>query len=189
MESTKNPGEQVVVPTPDSAAGALEQAAQRLKQSAQEKAAQLFQQAYRAQLQGNLADAIRLYRTSIHVYPTAEAYTFLGWTYSFLGRYEEAIAECKNAIATDPDFGNPYNDIGSYLIQLGKWDEAIPWLEQAITAKRYEPRHFPHVNLGRVYWAKGDLLRAAREFGKALELEPRYLPARRALAALSAQLN
>ncbi len=88
-----------------------------------------------------------------------------------------------------PDFGNPYNDIGSYLIQLGKWDEAIPWLERAMAAKRYEPRHFPHVNLGRVYWAKGDLLKAAREFGKALEIAPRYLPARRALDALSAQLN
>jgi Tfp pilus assembly protein PilF len=154
-----------------------------------EKASHLFQQAYRAQTAGSLVDAIRLYKESIQAHPTAEAYTFLGWTYSFLGRYEDAIAECKNAITTDPDFGNPYNDIGSYLIQLKKWDEAIPWLEQAITAKRYEPRHFPHANLGRIYLAKGDLLQAAREFGRAVAIEPRYLPARRALAALSAQLN
>lgn len=189
MESTKNRREQAADLPRDSAPDALERAAQLLKASAQDKAAQLFQQAYRAQLQGNLVEAIRLYRASIQAHPTAEAYTFLGWAYSFLERYEEAITECKNAIAADPDFGNPYNDIGSYLIQLGKWDEAIPWLERAMAAKRYEPRHFPHVNLGRVYWAKGDLLKAAREFGKALEIAPRYLPARRALAALSAQLN
>jgi tetratricopeptide (TPR) repeat protein len=132
---------------------------------------------------------MRLYQESLATYPTAEAYTFLGWAYSFLGRYEQAIEECKNAIATDPDFGNPYNDIGSYLTQLGKDDEAIPWLEQALAAKRYEPRHFPHVNLGRIYWAKGDLLQAIREFGKAVEIEPRHLFARRALALLSAQLN
>jgi Tfp pilus assembly protein PilF len=154
-----------------------------------ERAAELFQQAYRAQMQGDFNNAVRLYRESIQLHPTAEAYTFLGWTYSFLNRYEEAIEECKNAIATDPDFGNPYNDIGSYLVKLGKLDEAIPWLERAIVAKRYEPRHYPHMNLGRIYLAKGDQLRAAREFGKALELEPRYLPARIALAALSAQLN
>lgn len=154
-----------------------------------ERAAELFQQAYRAQMQGDFSNAVRLYRESIQLHPTAEAYTFLGWTYSFLNRYEEAIEECKNAIATDPDFGNPYNDIGSYLVKLGKLDEAIPWLERAIVAKRYEPRHYPHMNLGRIYLAKGDQLRAAREFGKALELEPRYLPARIALAALSAQLN
>jgi tetratricopeptide (TPR) repeat protein len=154
-----------------------------------EKAAELFQQAYRAQLQGELGSAVRLYQESIRTHPTAEAHTFLGWAYSFLDRYEDAIAECKNAIAVDPDFGNPYNDIGSYLIKLGKLDDAIPWLERALSAKRYEPRHYPHMNLGRLYLAKGDQLSAAREFGRALEIEPRYRPARFALAALSAQLN
>jgi len=59
-----------------------------------------------------------------------EAHTFLGWTYHFQGRIEEAIAECKLAIGLDPEFGNPYNDIGAYLIELGRFEEAIPWLEQ-----------------------------------------------------------
>lgn len=154
-----------------------------------EKATELFQQAYRSQMQGNFVNAVQLYQESIDQHPTAEAYTFLGWAYSFLHRYADAIIECKKAIATDPDFGNPYNDVGSYLFKLGKLDEAIPWLEQAMVAVRYEPRHFPHMNLGRVYLAKGDPLQAAREFGKALEIEPRYRPARFALAALSAQLN
>ena len=39
-----------------------------------------------------------------------------------------------------PDVGNPYNDIGSYLIKLGRLDDAIPWLRRAMTARRYEPR-------------------------------------------------
>ncbi len=169
MEETRNPGEKDT--------------------SRIEKAAELFQQAYRAQMQGELGNAVRLYQESIQAHPTAEAHTFLGWAYSFVNRYEDAIAECKNAIAVDPDFGNPYNDIGSYLIKLGRLDDAIPWLEQAITAKRYEPRHYPHMNLGRLYLAKGDQLGAAREFGEALKIEPRYRPARFALAALSAQLN
>ncbi|NIO09761.1 MAG: tetratricopeptide repeat protein, partial [Deltaproteobacteria bacterium] len=46
-------------------------------------------------------------------FPTAEAYTFLGWTYSFMGQLNEAIEECQRAITLDPDFGNPYNDIGA----------------------------------------------------------------------------
>ncbi|MGH8009840.1 MAG: tetratricopeptide repeat protein, partial [Candidatus Binatia bacterium] len=125
-----------------------------------EKAAELFQQAYRSQIEGELGTAMQLYRESIQVHPTAEAYTFLGWAYSFMNRYEDAIEECKKAIATDPEFGNPYNDIGSYLTKLGKLDEAIPWLERAITAKRYEPRHFPHMNLGQVYLFKGYKLQA-----------------------------
>jgi len=140
-------------------------------------------------MKGQFEAAILNYKKSLEIFPTAEAYTFLGWTYSFLGDLNKAIEECKNAIAVDPDFGNPYNDIGSYLTQLGKGEEAIPWLEQALVAKRYEPRHFPHVNLGRIYWTKGDLLQAIREFGKAVEIEPRHLFARRALALLSSQLN
>ena len=169
MEETRNPGEKVT---------------NRI-----EKAIELFQQAYQTQMEGDLGNARRLYQESIQLHPTAEAYTFLGWTYSMLERYEDAITECKNAIAMDPDFGNPYNDIGSYLIKLGRLDDAILWLEKAISAKRYEPRHFPHMNLGRLYLAKGDQLKAAGEFGKALAIEPRYRPAYFALAALSAQLN
>ncbi|MBF8254778.1 MAG: hypothetical protein HW373_1473, partial [Deltaproteobacteria bacterium] len=69
-------------------------------------------------------------------------------------------------------FGNPYNDIGVYLMQQEKFDEAIPWLERAKTAKRYEPRHFPYLNLGRVYAAKGMMIKALEEFREALRLHP-----------------
>jgi tetratricopeptide (TPR) repeat protein len=140
-------------------------------------------------MQGNLEEAIRLYRESIHCYPTAEAYTFLGWTYSFQGRYEEAIEECKKAIAVDADFGNPYNDIGAYLISLGRLDEAIPWLEKAIQTGRYESYHYPHCNLGRVYLAKGMLKKALEEFEKAVSIEPNYTVARQALEAIRQQLQ
>ena len=79
---------------------------------------------------------------------------------SFQGRHEEAIAQCKIAIAVDPTFGNPYNDIGAYLIELGRYDEAPEWLGRAKTAARYEPRQFPYFNLARVY-VKQNRLREA----------------------------
>src|SRR5947207_12494621 len=137
-------------------------------------------------MSGNIDEAIRLYQASLAYHPTAEAHTFLGWTYSLQGRYDAAIAECKKAIEVDPEFGNPYNDIGSYLIHQGKIDDAIPWLDRALTAKRYEPRHYPHCNLGRVYQAKGMLQRAIEEFEKALAIEPNYDFAQRALAETKA---
>ena len=153
------------------------------------KAVELLQQAYRRQMAGDFEGAIALYRQSITLHPTAEAHTFLGWTYSFQGRYDDAIAACKEAIAVDPDFGNPYNDIGSYLLKQGKLDEAIPWLDKAVLAKRYEPRHYPHCNLGRIYWAKGMLNRAIAEFERALAIAPDYPFARAALDAIRKQLN
>ena len=110
-----------------------------------------FRQAYALQMQGEYQKAIELYTRSIEAYPTAEAYTFRGWSYSFLGDYGRAIEECLTAIKVDPDFGNPYNDIGAYLIEQGKLTDAIPWLEKAIHASRYESYCFPWFNLGRVY--------------------------------------
>lgn len=154
-----------------------------------EKAVKLFHEAYRRQMDGELEQAIRLYRESIRCFPTAEAYTFLGWTMSFQGRYEDAIGECKKAIAVDPEFGNPYNDIGAYLINLGRLDEAIPWLEKATQAGRYEAYHYPHCNLGRVYLAKGMLKKALEEFDKALAIEPNYTFAREAAEAIQQQLQ
>ena len=54
-------------------------------------------------------------KRSIEIPPTAEAHTYLGWTYSLQGKLDEATAECLRAIEIDPEFGNPYNDIGVYL--------------------------------------------------------------------------
>src|SRR5262249_461741 len=65
-----------------------------------------------------------------------------------------------------------YNDIGVYLMQQEKLDEAIPWLEKAKKAKRYEPRHFPYINLGRVYLTQGMIQKALEEFRGALRLNP-----------------
>src|SRR6185369_5996624 len=91
-----------------------------------DRATEIWREAYRHQMQGELDRAIELYRRSIDMCPTAEAHTFLGWTYSFQGRLDEATQECMRAIEVDPDFGNPYNDIGVYLMQQDKLDEAIP---------------------------------------------------------------
>jgi Tfp pilus assembly protein PilF len=153
------------------------------------EARERFQQAFEAQMAGDNDRAVELYLGSLELHPTAEAHTFLGWTYHFQGKIDEAIAECKRAIEVDPDFGNPYNDIGAYLIDLGRFDEAIPWLEQAIAAKRYEPRHFPHFNLGRVYLAKGMINRARECFQESLTIEPRYTLARQAIERVRRMVN
>jgi Tfp pilus assembly protein PilF len=136
------------------------------------KAMELVKQAMDHQMAGEIEESIRLYKESIALCPTADAHTYLGWAYSFQGKLKDAIVQCEIAIQIDPDFGNPYNDIGVYLMQQQQFDEAVPWLEKAKLAKRYEPRHFPYLNLGRVYVAKGMLQKALEEFRGALRLDP-----------------
>lgn len=142
---------------------------------------------YLLHIVGDYRQAIEQFRESIALHPTAEAHTFLGWSLSHLGEIDEAIAQCKIAIELDPDYGNPYNDIGVYLIDLGRPEEAIPWLEKATRAKRYCCYEFAHYNLGRVQMLEGDVASARRNFERALEYEPRYLPAQKALEFLDAK--
>lgn len=153
------------------------------------EAMEFFRRAYEHQMRGELDEAVRLYTRSIETYPTAEGYTFRGWTYSFQGRIDDAIAECMKAIEVDPTFGNPYNDIGAYLVEQDRLDEAIPWLEKALVAPRYESYCFPHVNLGRVYEMKKMFRKALQHYQEALEENPKHLGAWQAVARLSAMSN
>jgi len=160
-----------------------------MRSAPQHRARDLFEKAHRAQMKGELDRAVKLYKDSLEIHPTAEAHTYLGWTYHNQGNAEAAIDECKRAITLDPDFGNPYNDIGAYLIALGRYDEAILWLERAISAPRYGPRHYPHFNMGRAYFAKNMLKRARECFQKALDIEPGYGLAQQAVDSLRRMIN
>ncbi len=154
-----------------------------------EKAMQLWQEGTHRLLSGDLEEAVALFTRSLEMRPTAEAYTFRGWAYSFQGRLDDAIQECRKAIATDPTFGNPYNDIGCYLMEQGKHDDAVPWFEQAKRAPRYEPRHFPYLNLGRLRAARGEFAEAILEFQGALEQAPEDPVALQFLETLKYKVN
>ncbi|MDP3919216.1 MAG: tetratricopeptide repeat protein [Candidatus Omnitrophota bacterium] len=148
-----------------------------------------FQEAYEKQMAGEIENAISLYLKSLELCPTAEAHTFLGWAYSYQGRYDEAINECRHAIDLDPEFGNPYNDIGAYLIEKDRLDEAIEWLEKATVAKRYESYCYPYYNLGRIWERKGDWMKALNSYESSLKSNPNYTLARKASTRLQAMFN
>ena len=117
------------------------------------RALDLLQDAGENHKAGNINRAIELYRESLAFCPTADAHTHLGWMYRFQDRLEEVIEECHQAIKVDPDFGNPYNDIGCYLLELKQPDEAAKWFEKAKTRPTlrtapiplHEPRTYLHV--------------------------------------------
>lgn len=151
-----------------------------------EPAERAMAQALRLQNEGQYDEAERLYRRAIALHPSAEGFTYLAWTLSFLDRHDEAIQLCKRAIELDPDFGNPYNDIGAYLIQLGKADLAVPWLQRAKQAPRYDCYHYPCYNLGRVYEMMGRFNDALREYTEAVDrARERNVEYRHAIAAVT----
>lgn len=154
-----------------------------------ERSKEYLIKAYQLQMNGRFEEAILNYKKSLDICPSPEAHTFLGWTYSFIGDYEKAIDECKTAISLDPEYGNPYNDIGAYLIQQGKYEEAMTWLELALNARRFANKHFAHHNIGRILEHKGMWFEALDEYRRAIELCPDYLIARQRFNRLQGMLN
>ena len=140
-------------------------------------------------MEGRLGEAIKLYSQSIEIYPTAEAYTFRGWAKSQLGQIDEAIEDCHRAIKVDAEFGNPYNDIGAYLIQKGDDFGALPWLEKALQAKRYECYFYAHFNLGRIYEKHGEVIRALNCYKAAYDENHNYTQALKAFRRLQTRLS
>ncbi len=136
-----------------------------------------------------LGEALRLYKQSIATHPTADAYTAVAHVYNIMGQQDEAIKMCHRAIALDPDSGAPYNELGVYLMELEKWQEAIPWLEKAIQSRRYSEPQQPHVNLGRAYAKLGDWQSAMAYYDQAHSIAPLYLPATWEKYALLGRLN
>jgi non-specific serine/threonine protein kinase len=89
---------------------------------------------------------------------------------TFLGRFEEALAEARRAQALDPLSVIINADLGRVLLSAGRYDEAIAQLRQAI---ELEPGfYYVHWNLGRALEGKGSLREATAEYRKAAEFDP-----------------
>ena len=148
-----------------------------------------FDRAYKMHLDGKIESAIKEYKTSIQIFPTAKACMFLGWAYSLQGNFEIAIDECKMAIELEPDCGRAYNDIGIYLMNLNKPDDALAWFEKAAEISDDNSKHLSYFNMGKIFDKKGDWLKASKFYNKSLLLKPEYEPAQNALIKLFTLLN
>jgi len=154
-----------------------------------EAAREAFLAGYRHQVEGQLGEAERYYRRSLDHKRTAEAHTFLGWAYGQQDQLDEAIRQCMKAIEVDPDFGNPYNDIGAYLLRKGNMKQSMEWFKNALEAPRYENYCFPYFNLGRVHRMRGHFSEAIENFRRALEEKPDFDAAEEALQEVRSRLN
>ena len=102
----------------------------------------------------------------------------LGGAYGLKGSFlsinemlHKAIELERRALAIDPDFSDAHIWLGSALLALGKSDEAIVSIKEAI---RLEPDNGQaHQGLARALWVgKGLFAEAIPEFDRAIELNP-----------------
>lgn len=110
-----------------------------------------------------------------------------GHHYHFRGDYEHAAAWYQRAIDADPDHASGYIFLGAVLALQGRLGEA----EGAHRAATDCPRGCideAYLNLGLVLRAQERLVEAGECFARAIELDPDYKAAKRALRDVRAAI-
>jgi protein O-mannosyl-transferase len=135
--------------------------------------------------QGRLDEAITHYREALRLRPRdASTYNNLGNALARQGHFDDAVVQYREAIALDPAHARAHRNLGHALALSGHLKEAIWYYDESL---RLHPEAETHVDLAGVLVRAGDMAAARQHLERALALEPRLEPARRALGDLPAQ--
>jgi len=125
---------------------------------------------------------------------SAAAHKALGFVASAQGRFDDALAAYRRALALDPDAWGAMINIGDVLGILGRADEALPWFERAYEAMARVYERHPvqvrpwHTELGVViadrHRQRGDLIAAEAWYRRVLALSPLHRDATHGLATI-----
>ncbi len=109
----------------------------------------------------------------------------LGNAFARLGASEASVAAYRKAIdQRKGQYSRAYNNLGVVLLRLSRWDEAYDALLMALKIEGFRYAEASY-NLGRVYEARGQSDLAAREWRRALNVDPHHQAAAQALARSS----
>ena len=111
----------------------------------------------------------------------------LGNSYARLGETEAAINAYNTAIEQRKGrYSRAYNNLGVVLLRAGRWDEAQDALLSALKIENFRYAEASY-NLGRVYSARGQRDLAAREWRRALAVDPQHDAAAYALSRVGTE--
>ncbi|MFF4807755.1 tetratricopeptide repeat protein [Micromonospora chersina] len=82
---------------------------------------------------GEVALAVTWASRGVRAQPTKLGEVWLGYAYRSAGRTRDALAALERAVALDPDDLAVYADIAGTLADNGRLDEALAWIDRALT--------------------------------------------------------
>jgi tetratricopeptide (TPR) repeat protein len=109
---------------------------------------------------------------------SATAFGDLGFCQELAGETDKAEASYQAGIARDYKNATCRTNYGLMLARRGKMDEAVTQWRFVLSEAEI------HYNLGGVYAAEGNKIKAHYEFQKALEIDPNFADARQRVSAL-----
>lgn len=114
--------------------------------------------------------------------PDANAYSNRGDSFLNDGRYNEALAEFRKAIALAPNYEKAHYGIGRVYLHSERYTDAINTFEQLIKGNpNYKEAHH---GLGIAYFKSGDNNKATSAANASLRIDPYYQPAHQLLDAI-----
>ncbi len=116
----------------------------------------------------------------IGFYNLGNSFARLGETDAAINAYQIAIDQRKGR------YSRAYNNLGVVLLRIGRWDEAQEALLSALKLEGFRYAEASY-NLGRVYSAQGQHDLAAREWRRALKVNPEHDGASYALSRVGAE--
>ncbi len=134
-----------------------------------------------------IASAIPPVRDSYLKRVEAAAYDGLGTYYQAQGAMEQALAQYRNAVRSQPGFAQPHYNLGSLFLRLRRPEEALAASAEAI---RIDPSYAEaHFNLGVAHVHQGRLTEALSAYREAARIRPNFAMAHSAIGRLCAQMG
>lgn len=105
-----------------------------------QKAAPIARSAFQLWQRGKLRDSIIAYTRAVEIYPfDANMHNGRGVVLSELGKKSEALSEYRKAIALEPAWGDPYNNIADDLLAQKDYRGAEDAIRKSIKLTPNEP--------------------------------------------------
>jgi Tfp pilus assembly protein PilF len=79
-----------------------------------------------------------------------------------------AVVEVSKAVRMKPDYSDAHNTLGKILLDLGKFDQAIPHFEKAAKDPLYRDSFKPLTNLGVLHYKRGELGKSEENLNRAI---------------------
>ncbi len=122
--------------------------------------------------QQKYAQAAKTFKAASAMNPTlASAYTYLGYSYTQMGKNQDAVNALKLSLKVDKTQDQVYTDLANLYIDMGKTTDAETTLKSAVQQNNQNTAAY--YTLGQLMAQRKDYTGAETQFRKVIRLEPK----------------